>query len=55
MRLSDVLRDLGLTGFGVAALLLFLAAFLAIVWRTWSRKRRQDYERASRLPLEGRE
>jgi cbb3-type cytochrome oxidase subunit 3 len=52
VRLSDVLRGLGADSWGVAALLLFLTAFILIAWRTFSRRRRKDYERASRLPLE---
>jgi cbb3-type cytochrome oxidase subunit 3 len=52
MKLSDALRDLGAGGFGQAALLLFFGAFVLIAWHTYSRKRKTDYERASRLPLE---
>lgn len=52
MRLSDVLRDLGLDSLGVASLLLFMTAFGLIAWRTFSRKRKRDYDEVSRLPLE---
>ena len=52
MRLSDALRDLGADGFGQAALLLFFATFVVIAWHTYSAKRKTEYERASRLPLE---
>ena len=52
MRLSDALRDLGADGFGQAALLLFFATFVAIAFRAYSAKRKAEYERMSRLPLE---
>ena len=52
MRLSDVLRDLGLDALGVASLLLFMTAFGLIVWRTYSRRRKKTYDEVSRLPLE---
>lgn len=52
MKLSDVLRDLGADGFGQAALLLFFVTFVSIAWHTYSRKRKAEYERVSRLPLE---
>jgi len=52
VRLSDALRDLGADGFGMAALLLFFAAFVLIAVRAYSKKRKAEYEKASRLPLE---
>ena len=52
MRLGDVLRDAGLAGLGELALLLFVGLFAAIVWRTFSGRRREEQDRASRLPLE---
>lgn len=52
MRLSDVLRDIGANGFGQAALLLFLAAFVLITCHAYSGKRKAEHERMSRLPLE---
>ena len=52
MRFSDLIRDLDLESCGVAALLLFTVAFLAVAWRTLSPRRGVDYDQASRLPLE---
>ncbi len=47
-----MLRDLGADAFGIAALLLFFSAFVLIAVRAYSRKRKTEYEQASRLPLE---
>ncbi len=52
MRLSDVIGGAGLAGYAEVALLLFLAAFLAIVlWLFWP-GRRQRLERRKQLPFE---
>ena len=52
MKLSDVVGHSGLSGYAEIALVLFLAAFVAIVIRTFARGRREEMDRASRLPLD---
>ena len=34
------------------ATLLALLAFVGVVWWAWSGKRKQDFDRAARMPLE---
>ena len=51
MRLSDVMSHAGLSGYAIVALVLFLAAFTAIVIRV-VRARRPDLDRLARMPLE---
>jgi cbb3-type cytochrome oxidase subunit 3 len=46
------MSNAGLSGWAEAALVLFMAAFVAIVaWTFWP-SRKPAYDRASRLPLE---
>lgn len=52
MRLSDVMGHSGLSGYAEIALVLFLAAFLAIVWWTFRPGRKEEMDAMSRLPLE---
>lgn len=52
MRLSDVARGIGLDGLGELGLILFVGAFALIVWHTYSKSRKAELERMSRLPLE---
>ena len=52
MRLSDVMSHAGLAGYAIVALVLFLAAFLAVVAWIARRSSSREFERASRLPLE---
>lgn len=42
----------GLSGYAVVAMILFMLAFGVIVWNIFRRSRRDEYERAGRLPLE---
>jgi len=49
---SDVLRDAGLSGYAQVALLLFLLAFVLVVWRVFRSRRPRDWDRARQLPLE---
>lgn len=51
MSLSDVMGHAGLSGYAIVALVLFLAAFTAIVVRV-VRARRPDLDRLARMPLE---
>jgi len=52
MSLTDVMSGLGLHLFAEAGLVLFGAAFLAIVVTTFLRRNREHFERARFLPLE---
>ncbi|MFN8579979.1 MAG: cbb3-type cytochrome c oxidase subunit 3 [Gemmatimonadaceae bacterium] len=52
MSLTDIMSGAGLSVYAQVALLLFLVAFLGIVVRTFSPKRRQEMDRAARLPLD---
>jgi len=52
MRLSDVMSHAGLAGYAVVALVLFLAAFVAIVVRVARRSSSAEFARASRMPLD---
>ncbi len=52
MGLADVVGQAGLGGFTIVAMLLFLAAFVAIVIWTFLPRRRRELERGSRLPLD---
>lgn len=51
MRLSDVVSHSGLSIYAVIALVIFLAAFVGIVVRVFTAKRR-DMDHQARLPLE---
>ena len=52
MGLSDVIGHAGLSGFTVAAMILFMAAFVAVVVWTFAPRRRRELDAASRLPLD---
>jgi cbb3-type cytochrome oxidase subunit 3 len=52
MGLSDVVGQAGLGGFTIVAMLLFLALFVGIVIWTFLPRRRREFERESRLPLD---
>jgi cbb3-type cytochrome oxidase subunit 3 len=52
VRLSDVMSHSGLSGYAVAALLLFLFAFVLIVVRVFWPSRREEIERDRFLPLD---
>ena len=52
MSLTDVMSGFGLHLFAEVGLVLFAAAFLAIVVTTFLRRNRAAYERARYLPLE---
>lgn len=51
MRLSDILRQLDLSAYPQAALVLFLAVFVAVAWRAL-RTPGSEMERCSHIPLE---
>ena len=52
MSLTDLMSGFGLHLFAEAGLVLFGAAFLAIVVTTFLRRNREHFERARLLPLE---
>jgi cbb3-type cytochrome oxidase subunit 3 len=52
MRLSDIMSGAGLAGYAEVALILFLLAFAAIATWIFLPSRKQDFDRAGRLPLE---
>jgi len=52
MRLSELMSNMDLAFYPQVALVIFLTIFAVVCVRVFSRKRKQEYERASRLPLE---
>jgi len=52
MRLTDIMSGAGLSGYTVAAMLLFMAAFVAIVVWLFLPSRKREFDRAGRLPLD---
>ena len=52
MHLTDVMSHAGLSGYAIVAMILFMLAFGAIVWRVFQRSRRDEYLQAGRLPLD---
>jgi cbb3-type cytochrome oxidase subunit 3 len=52
MKLSDIMSAAGLSIYAQIALVLFLAAFLAIMIRTFAPSRSGEMEAASRIPLD---
>ncbi len=52
MSLSDVVSRSGLAGYAEVALLLFMAAFLGVVWTVWRRGTQAEWDSAARMPLD---
>ncbi len=52
MKLSDVMSASGLSMYAIVALLLFVAAFIAVILLTWAPGTAKRHERAAQLPLE---
>ena len=52
MKLSDVMSHAGLSGYAEVALILFVAAFLAVVVRLYWPGRAAELDHAARLPLD---
>jgi hypothetical protein len=52
IRLSDVVGASGLAGYAIAALILFIVAFLFVLIPIVAPARSAFYERASRMPLD---
>ena len=52
MSLTEIMSGSGLSVYTEIALLLFLAAFIGIVWRAFSPSRAETLRRAARMPLD---
>ena len=52
MTLTDLMSGAGLSAYAEVALVLFLLAFAVIVFRIFAPGRRQEMDRAARLPLD---
>jgi cbb3-type cytochrome oxidase subunit 3 len=50
--LREYLSNLSLLGLPVAAMLLFLSLFVAVLWRVSRKARAPEYARMAQLPLE---
>jgi cbb3-type cytochrome oxidase subunit 3 len=51
MRLSDIMSPMGLWGWAVAAMVLFVAVYAGQVWSVFSARNRELMTRAGSLPL----
>jgi cbb3-type cytochrome oxidase subunit 3 len=52
MSLTEIMSSAGLSRYAEVALVLFLVAFLLIVWRIFLPSRKPSFDRAARLPLD---
>ena len=52
MRLSDIMSNAGLSTYAEVALVIFLVAFLLITLSVFAPSRRQEFDEASRMPLD---
>lgn len=52
MSLTDVMSAANLDMYAQVALVAFMIAFAIITWRTFSRRNRDTYARAERMPLD---
>jgi cbb3-type cytochrome oxidase subunit 3 len=52
MKLADVMSAMHLASYAEVALVLFLAAFAAILWHVFHSRNRDLWESARRLPLD---
>jgi len=52
MRLSDLMSNMDLAFYPQVALVIFLAVFVGVIARVFSKKRAKEYEEAARLPLD---
>jgi cbb3-type cytochrome oxidase subunit 3 len=52
MKLSDVVANAGLALWAEIALILFVIAFAAVLWRVFRPSSRAEHDRMSRLPLD---
>ncbi len=52
MRLTDIVSGAGLSSYAVIGLLIFFAAFVAIVWWIFSPRRRASLEAKKQIPFD---
>ena len=52
MRLSDIMANAGLSMYAEVALVLFLLAFLVIVWWVFRRANKARWKSAAQMPLD---
>jgi len=52
MRLSDIMGHAGLSAYAEVALVIFLLAFLLIALSVFAPSRKQEFDAASRMPLD---
>lgn len=52
MSLTDLMSGANLDGYAQISLILFLFAFIVIVWRIFSPRFRADYARDAMMPLD---
>lgn len=52
MKLSDVMSASGLSGFAEMGLVIFVVVFIGIVFYTFSRRNRDRFQRARKIPLD---
>lgn len=52
MRLSDIMSHMGLWGWAVAAMVLFVAVYVSQVWWMFSARNREAIQRGGSLPLQ---
>ncbi|GMV09395.1 MAG TPA: cbb3-type cytochrome c oxidase subunit 3 [Gemmatimonadaceae bacterium] len=52
MSLTELMSGANLDGYAQVSLILFLFAFVLIVWRIFSPRNKARYDKASRMPLD---
>lgn len=52
MKLSDIVSAAGLSWYAEVALVLFVVAFLIVLWRVFKPSLKAKYDRAARMPLD---
>lgn len=52
MGLSTIMSSMGLSGYAIAGMLIFLAVFTSLMVRLWLQARKGGLEEVGRLPLE---
>ena len=52
MKLSDIMSAAGLSWYAEVAMVLFILAFLIIVWRVFRPSQRAEWEKQARMPLD---
>lgn len=52
MRISDIVSSMDLATYPQVALVIFLAVFAAVSWRTFRKRHAQEFADAAKLPLE---